>query len=89
MDIGWKVASTVAVIGAGILAERTVDLGWKVATGKTPPRGDEEAVATILEVALFGAISGLLVTIFRRAALKGTNKWYGGRTKNVLEKVQR
>ena len=55
MDIGWKVASAASVAGAGFVADRLIDLIWKGFTGHKPPRGSEdEAVANMLEVALFG-----------------------------------
>lgn len=79
MDMGWKIASAIAVVFAGFAADKIVDVGWKAATGHTPPRGDDEASATVTELILFGAISGILVAIIRRQALRGANRWYGGK----------
>ena len=90
MDIGWKVASAASVAGAGFVADRLIDLIWKGFTGHKPPRGSEdEAVANMLEVALFGALSGLTVGLIQRLAVRGTSKWYGGKNKNALANSQK
>lgn len=85
MDIGWKIASAGSLAVAGFVADRIVDLGWKAVTGHTAPRGpEEEAKANLAEVILFGVISGVLVTLVQRVAVKQTNKWYGGCSKDAI-----
>lgn len=86
MDIGWKIASAGSLAVAGFLADKIVDVGWKSVTGHTAPRNpEEEAEANLAEVVIFGVVSGVLVTLIQRFAVKQTNKWYGGRKKNAIE----
>lgn len=85
MDIGWKIASAGSLAVAGFVADKIVDVGWKAATGRTAPRGpEEEAQANIVELVVFGVVSGVLVTLIQRLAVKQTNKWYGGRHKDAI-----
>ena len=85
MDIGWKIASGIAVAVSGIAANAIVDNGWKLVTGHKPPKGDQEATEQLLEVAIFGVLSGLVVTVMRRYAMRGAAKWYGGSEKAPLD----
>ena len=91
MDIGWKIASAGSLAVAGFIADRVVDAGWKVATGHSAPRGaEEEAQANLAEVLVFAVVSGVLVTLIQRLAVKQTNKWYVGRHKDAIaEKTDR
>ncbi|MDU0968899.1 MAG: DUF4235 domain-containing protein [Actinomycetaceae bacterium] len=85
MDIGWKIASAASLAAAGFVADKIVDVGWKAVTGRTAPRSpEEEAEANLAEVLIFGVVSGVLVTLIQRVAVKQTNKWYGGRHKDVV-----
>ena len=89
MDIGWKIASAASLAVAGIVADKTVDVIWKAATGHKPPRdGDESGQAGILEIAIFGVVSGLLVAIIQHFALGRANKWYGGKNRDMLAEKQ-
>ena len=86
MDIGWKIVNGVTLAGAAIVANAVVKSAWKGITGHKPPQqGDEEATATMTEVLLFGAISGLFMAATRRTALRTANRWYGGDKFNHLE----
>lgn len=85
MDIGWKLASAASLAVANIAAGQIVNVGWKAATGRKPPvEGEDAATATLLEVVLFGVISGVLIAVLQRFAVQKTNKWYGGRGKDML-----
>lgn len=85
MDIGWKLASALSVAAAGLVANVVVNQGWKLITGHNPPNDSEaEAKTGVLEVVLFSALSGVAVTLVQRAAMRKTNKWYGGGTKDPL-----
>ncbi|MDO5747439.1 MAG: DUF4235 domain-containing protein [Actinomycetaceae bacterium] len=85
MDIGWKVASAGALAVANLLAGAIVNTGWKKVTGRKPPaNGEEAATANLAEVIIFAVISGILVAVFQRMALRQTNAWYGGKRKNIL-----
>ena len=86
MDIGWKAASAVSLAGAGLVANLVINSAWKLVTGHKPPQdGEEAAQASVLEVGIFAAISGVAVTLIQRAAMRRANSWYGGRDKDPLE----
>lgn len=88
MDIGWKIASAASLAVAGIVADKSVDIIWKVATGRKPPRGsEEEGQAGILEIAIFGVVSGLLVALIQHFALGKANKWYGGKNRDMFAEL--
>lgn len=85
MDIGWKIASAASLGLAGLVADKLVNVGWKAVTGHDAPKGpEEEAQANLAELIVFGVVSGVLVTLIQRVAIKQTNKWYGGRHKNAI-----
>lgn len=78
-DMLWKVASAGALVVAGFVADKIVDVTWKLATGHTAPRDEDEATAKITELVIFGALSGIFVTLIRRQALRGANRFYAKR----------
>lgn len=85
MDIGWKLASAGSLAVATLAANTVVKFGWKAATGHTPPSdGEEAATANLAEVVIFAAVSGILVTVFQRLAMRKANHWYGGKKRNAL-----
>ncbi|MBV7363401.1 DUF4235 domain-containing protein [Actinomycetaceae bacterium TAE3-ERU4] len=86
MDISWKIVNGVALAGAALLANTVMKKVWKGVTGNTPPTpGEGEATATLPEVLVFGALSGLIMAVSRRTAVRTANKWYGGSKFNQLE----
>lgn len=78
MDIGWKLASTVAAGAAAFVASKVAEQGWKLATGHDAPRGEDEEDANLVQVLVFAVVSAALVTLAQRYAMKGAKRWYGG-----------
>ncbi|MDO5672664.1 MAG: DUF4235 domain-containing protein [Actinomycetaceae bacterium] len=78
MDIGWKIAQGAAIVVAGLVSDNIVDLGWKIFTGHKPPR-DAEDEARIAEVLVFAVISGVIVALAQRFAVRKAAAWYGDR----------
>lgn len=77
MNVPYKVASAGALAVAGLIANQVVDKGWKMFTGHESPQGQDEDQAKFAELIAFAVISGVLVAITRRYALRGTKKFFG------------
>lgn len=77
MNVPYKVASAGALAVSGILANQIVDKGWKYVTGHESPQGEDEDNARLAELITFAIISGVLVSLARRYALRGTKKYFG------------
>ncbi len=79
MDIGWKIVSAGSAVVAGLLANKLIDIGWKVVTGHEPPSDDpNDPTVSITEIVVFAAVSGAVVGLSRQLAQAGAAKWYGG-----------
>ncbi|MEE6271846.1 DUF4235 domain-containing protein [Georgenia wangjunii] len=78
MDIGWKLLSTASILVTGTLVHKAIDSGWKAATGHEPPKDPDDHGVSMTEVILFAIVSGAVVEVSRRLALRGASKWYGG-----------
>ena len=70
-----KVVTTVAVIVAGLVANKVLGAAWKGVTGHEPPLDEKDGEAPIAEIVLFAAISGALVALARAYANRGATKW--------------
>lgn len=77
MNVPYKVASAGALAVSGIIANQIVDKGWKAFTGHESPQGQDEDNAAIAELLVFAVVSGILVSLARRYALRGTKKFFG------------
>lgn len=77
MNVPYKIASAGALAVSGIIANQVVDKGWKAVTGHESPQGQDEDNAAIVELLVFAVISGVLVSLTRRYALRGTKKFFG------------
>jgi hypothetical protein len=77
MNVPYKVAVAGSLAIAGLLADNVADKGWKIVTGHESPKGEDEDQARFSELIAFAVISGVLVAVSRRYALKGTKKFFG------------
>ncbi|EEH63264.1 hypothetical protein HMPREF0044_1503 [Gleimia coleocanis DSM 15436] len=85
MDITSKLITAGAVAAAGFVADKIVDKGWVMVTGRPAPSKEEEDTAALVEVLVFAAISGAVVALTRRYALRGTNKFIAKREARALQ----
>ena len=79
MDVPYKLATAGALALSGLVANKVVDQGWKLVTGHPSPQGEDEDQAKFAELIAFAVISGVLVTVTRRYALKSTKKFFAPR----------
>jgi hypothetical protein len=86
MDIRYKVVSTGALLLAGLITHKVLDIGWKAVTGNEPPKDPDDVGVKMWEVITFAAVSGALVGLTRQLALRGAAKWYGGPAAKEIQK---
>lgn len=84
MQISDKILTAGALAAAGFIADKVVDKGWVLVTGRPAPGKDEEDTAALAEVLIFAAVSGALVALTRRYALRGTKKVIAKREAKTL-----
>lgn len=70
-----KVVTTVAVLVAGLAANKALSLAWKGVTGHEPPTGKSDGEISMTELVVFAAISGAAVAFARTFAQRGAAKW--------------
>lgn len=76
MDIGWKLVSTAAAAGAGLVANKAVDASWKGVTGHTTPTEDTEDEYGLGEIIAFAIVSAVIASVASVLARQAAKKWY-------------
>lgn len=87
MDIGWKLVSTGATLGATIVTTRLLGVAWKAVTGHDAPTDEDDPGVSAVEVIAFAVVSGAILGLARHLAQRGATKWYGGPVDKRIEKV--
>ncbi len=72
----WSVFSLVAAIGAATVAKKSLNTGWKAATGKQPPENPADPDVDLWEAVAWAAASGTLVAIARMLATRRAANYY-------------
>jgi hypothetical protein len=68
-----KVATTVAALAAGFVAQRALQAGWKAVTGRPAPGADDDQVS-LGEIMVFTALSAAAVAVIRVWATRGARR---------------
>ncbi len=68
-----KMAGTLAALAAGFAAQRALQAGWRLATGRSAPGADDDDVS-LGEVLVFTALSAAAVAVIRVWATRETRK---------------
>ena len=72
-DMVAKAATTMAALLAGFAAQRALQAGWRMATGKPAPGADDDEVS-LGEILVFTALSAAAVAVIRVWATRSTRK---------------
>jgi hypothetical protein len=72
----WSVSGLVATTAATILARKLMNAGWKVSTGKTPPKNPAHPDVSIGEAVAWAALSGVAVGLARMVASRKAADYY-------------
>lgn len=76
MDIGWKVVSAGAGILSGLVANKAVDLVWKLVFHRDKPN-QEDYTEPLRDALVFSLVSAGVASVVNQLVLRKTAKWYG------------
>lgn len=72
----WSIMSLGAAVGGAAVARKTLNTGWKAATGKTPPANPADPEVDLWEAVAWAAASGTAVGIVRMLAARRAANYY-------------
>ncbi len=76
----WSVFSLVSALGAAAVAKKTLNTGWKAATGKEPPANPADPEVEIWEAVAWAVVSGTLIALARMLATRRAAGYYAKST---------
>jgi len=76
----WTAFSLVAALGAALVARKTLDKSWKVATGKKPPENPADPDVDLWEAVTWAAVTGAFVALARMLAQRKAASYYAKST---------
>ncbi|MDO5629924.1 MAG: DUF4235 domain-containing protein [Mobilicoccus sp.] len=86
-DKVFKILGTLAVILAGVAAKKATDVGWKAVMASDVPDKPEESEQPLLEIILFGAVSGAIMALAKGLAGRQVNSYMAKSTGNDMSDV--
>jgi hypothetical protein len=79
VDLGTKVVSAVAAMGAAVVARKVITFVWTKATGKEPPTNPEDPQVALTEALTWSVLTGVSVGAARLLATRAAaRKTYSG-----------
>ena len=72
----WSVFSLAAALGAATVAKKSLNTGWKAATGKEPPENPADPEVDLWEAVAWAAASGTFVALARMLATRRAANYY-------------
>ncbi len=85
----WSVFSLAAALGAAAVAKKTINAGWKTATGKNPPANPADPDVNVWEAVTWAAVSGTLIAIARMLATRRAANYYTKSTGHLPPGLQK
>jgi hypothetical protein len=79
----WSVLGGVSAALAGMVAQKTLELTWRKATGKEPPANPESPETTWVEAVGFSVLSGVLIGVDRLLARRSAARSWVRATGNL------
>jgi hypothetical protein len=79
----WSLMSLGAALGSAAVAKKTLNTGWKSATGKTPPSNPADPDVALWEAVAWAAASGTFVNIMKMLATRRAATYYLKSTGNL------
>jgi hypothetical protein len=79
----WSLMSLGAALGSAAVAKKTLNTGWKSATGKTPPANPADPDVALWEAVAWAAASGTFVNIMKMLATRRAATYYLKSTGNL------
>lgn len=85
----WTVFSLVSALGAAALAKKTLDSGWRAATGKRPPENPADPDVQIGEAVAWAVVSGTFVALARMLAQRKAANYYARSAGHLPPQLQK
>lgn len=85
----WSVFSLGAAVGAAAVAKKTLNTGWRAATGKNPPANPADPDVDVWEAVAWAALSGTFVALARMLATRRAARYYEKSTGHLPPELQR
>jgi hypothetical protein len=79
----WSLMSLGAALGSAAFAKKTLNTGWKSATGKTPPNNPADPDVALWEAVAWAAASGTIVNLAKMFATRHAATYYQKSTGNL------
>jgi hypothetical protein len=84
----WSVFSLVSALAAAVLAKKTVDKTWTIATGRRPPENPADPDVQIWEAVMWAGLSGTAVGLARMLAQRRAASYYTRSTGHLPPDLQ-
>ncbi|HLL08766.1 MAG TPA: DUF4235 domain-containing protein [Nocardioidaceae bacterium] len=72
----WRVYGMAAAAGAMVVTRQLLDKGWRLATGKYPPKNPEHPDVTMPEAMAWAIASGVAVGVARMLAARQAAQYW-------------
>ncbi|WP_313023364.1 DUF4235 domain-containing protein [Mobilicoccus sp.] len=79
-DKVFKIVGTGLAVGAGVLAKKVSEGGWKAVMANDPPANPEDPDTTLAEAIAWAALSGALIALARMLATRQWTQYYAKST---------
>ena len=85
----WTVFSLGAALGAAALAKKTLNTGWRAATGKNPPANPADPDVNVWEAVAWATVSGTVIGLARMLATRRAANYYTRSTGHLPPDLQK
>ncbi len=85
----WSVFSLAAALGAAAVAKKTLNTGWRAATGKNPPANPADPDVHVWEAVAWAAVSGTFIALARMLATRRAANYYAKSTGHLPPELQK
>ncbi|GAB3765596.1 hypothetical protein FB382_002074 [Nocardioides ginsengisegetis] len=85
----WSVFSLGAALGAAAVAKKTLNTGWRAATGKNPPANPADPDVALWEAVAWASVSGTFIALARMLATRRAAEYYAKSTGHLPPDLQK
>ncbi len=87
--IVWKIMGMAAAVLATLVAQQTLQAGWRLATGEKPPTVPEDPETSMAQAVAWAAASGALVGLLRLVFVRKAASFYAKSAGELPAELQR
>ncbi|MGZ4446017.1 MAG: DUF4235 domain-containing protein [Nocardioides sp.] len=85
----WTVFSLGAALGSAAVAKKTLNTGWRAATGKNPPANPADPDVALWEAVAWASVSGTFIALARMLATRRAAEYYAKSTGHLPPDLQK